>query len=77
MDKSEQILRSVLRSEITWFISAVMAVAYFYNHVVIPINTIQIQLSAVTGNVTSIKDSLTEQTDKVTILWSEREKQKK
>lgn len=50
--KDQNTLRAMLKSEITWAVMFVMAVASFYRTVVIPINNLQIAVATLQQTLT-------------------------
>lgn len=51
----ENILRKILRDEITWLVFFLTAVYAFISQIIIPMNTIQIQLAALSIQLQEIK----------------------
>ncbi len=51
----ENIIRTVLKSEVTWIIGILTFVATFVTGVIIPINTMQIQLASIQGDIVTLK----------------------
>lgn len=53
--QEENIVRKVLKNEITWIISIATFIIAFFTQVIIPINTIQLQLVSIQSDITTIK----------------------
>ena len=53
--QEENIVRKVLKNEITWVISIATFIIAFFTQVIIPINTIQLQLVSIQSDITTIK----------------------
>lgn len=67
-------LRMIFKSEITWLIGLVAAIGCFFYNVVIPINTIQIQLvqiQAQLGEVQILNGKVTQNTTDITVVQQE------
>lgn len=57
MNEDENIIRKVFTSEITWIIGILTFGATFTTQVIIPINTMQIQLTSIQAQLTDYKNS--------------------
>ena len=56
-EKEQSIIRSVLRSEVTWVVSLVMAVWGFVVTVVLPLQSLQFQIAQVQKDITQTINS--------------------
>lgn len=63
MDKEENIVRKILKNEITWIISIVIAVYGLITTVILPINNLQNDVSNVKTITLEIKQSVKDGTD--------------
>jgi len=51
----ESVIRTILKNEITWVVLIGGFVVTFFTQVIIPINTIQLQLVSIQNDITSLR----------------------
>ncbi len=68
MKQEENLVRKIMKSEITWIVMIIGFVTSFFTQVIIPIKTIEIELIALQGSVTSYSPEITQNSNDIIVL---------
>jgi len=66
--EKENIIRTILKNEITWLIMLVGAISSFFSFVVIPINHLNYQVAQIQIDILSIKSSVAQVSNNTTAI---------